>query len=214
MLNNQIKLFSALIGQVGEKKRGAFTLIELLVVVVIIGILASVALPNFINAQDKAKNSAVAQNITTVKMGLEQFATDNSGAYPVDTKLADTATGIGLGQAGKGYLAGDKLPISPWAKVVQSDTDVPAYTGAVIAGGTAGAAAGNPLNTLGHVINAAGEAKNTVAAPPNDTKDYGYISYSYDTGSQVYVLYGTGKDKSSAVVAAGVSNNGLISKQP
>lgn len=68
--------------QIKKKDQGGFTLIELLVVVVIIGILASVAVPNFMGAQDKAKNAGVQANGHTIQMAVEQYGVDNSGQYP------------------------------------------------------------------------------------------------------------------------------------
>ncbi len=67
-----------------NKKRSGFTLVELLVVVVIIGILAAIALPNFIGAQKKAKAAAVKGNCRTVQIAAESYATDSGGAYAAD----------------------------------------------------------------------------------------------------------------------------------
>ncbi len=61
-------------------KKG-FTLIELLIVVAIIAILAAIAIPNFLNAQVRAKVSRASSDMRSVANGLESYMVDNN-VYP------------------------------------------------------------------------------------------------------------------------------------
>jgi len=63
------------------RRIAAFTLIELLVVVGIISILASIAVPNFLEAQTRAKVSRMKNDMRVVATGLEAYAVD-FGRYP------------------------------------------------------------------------------------------------------------------------------------
>ena len=54
-----------------------FTLIELLVVILIIGILAAIALPAFLNQRAKAQDSEAKSNVRTAQTAMETFYTDN-----------------------------------------------------------------------------------------------------------------------------------------
>jgi type IV pilus assembly protein PilA len=54
-----------------------FTLIELLVVILIIGILAAIALPAFLNQRAKAQDSTAKSDVRTAQTAMETFYTDN-----------------------------------------------------------------------------------------------------------------------------------------
>jgi type IV pilus assembly protein PilA len=58
-----------------------FTLIELLVVVLIIGILAAIAIPVFLNQREKAYANAVESDVRNLALVMEDYASDNNGVY-------------------------------------------------------------------------------------------------------------------------------------
>ena len=65
------------------RNQKGFTLIELMIVVVIIGILAAIAIPNFIAMQDRAREGSTKANMHSFQLAIEDYAVKNSGAYPV-----------------------------------------------------------------------------------------------------------------------------------
>lgn len=67
-----------------------FTLIELLVVILIIGILAAVAIPTFLNQKGKANDANVKSDITAVQTSEETYFTGNQ-LYIAQTPTSDAA---------------------------------------------------------------------------------------------------------------------------
>jgi general secretion pathway protein G len=63
------------------KTRKGFTLIELLVVLAIVALLASVALPRYNASVDKAKETALRENLRALRVSLDRFRADK-GRWP------------------------------------------------------------------------------------------------------------------------------------
>ncbi len=67
-----------------KRKRG-FTLVELVVVVMILGVLAAVAAPKFLNTSARATDNGIRQTLAVVRNAIELYAAENAGSLPATT---------------------------------------------------------------------------------------------------------------------------------
>ena len=58
-----------------------FTLLEILIVVIIVGIMATVAMPQFTKMIERAKEAEAMSNLSAVRAAQKVYALDNNGAY-------------------------------------------------------------------------------------------------------------------------------------
>jgi type II secretion system protein G len=118
-----------------------FTLIELMIVVVIIGILAAIAIPNFVAMQDRAREASVKANMHSFQLAIEDFAVKNTGTYPV---AADDA-------AVKAEMPSGNYPKNPFTGALSAWT----WAADPAAQGIIGA---NPATTTGYTIKGYGKS--------------------------------------------------------
>lgn len=72
--------------------RKGFTLVEILIVVIILGILAAIVIPQFTEASNDARASALDSDLQTVRSQLELYKMQHIGGYPASATLSTAAT--------------------------------------------------------------------------------------------------------------------------
>ena len=98
--------------------RKAFSLIELMIVIVILGLLASMVMPNLMGKADDAKRKLVCVQMESIHEALKMFKLDN-GVYPsteegLGALLNNPEPELYTNYASSGYLEGKKLPRDSW----------------------------------------------------------------------------------------------------
>ena len=95
-----------------RKKRG-FTLVEMILVILLIGILAAIIVPKFINHAENAKTARVQANLLAMRSAIRLWQADHDGESP--KKLSD--------------LVPDYLPQLPVEVITETAKEVSAYDG-------------------------------------------------------------------------------------
>ena len=147
------------------KKNSGFTLVEILIVVIILGILAAIVIPQFTQASNDARESALSSDLQTVRSQLELYKVQHLEAYPAAatfvTQLTSRTNSAGTVMP-DGATATD-YPFGPYLQKFPSNTFVPTVANqATVKTGTADIAAGD--GSTGWYFNTA-----TGKFVPNDT---------------------------------------------
>ena len=111
-----------------------FTLIELLVVILIIGILAAIALPAFLNQRGKAQDTEAKSQVRTAQTAMESYYTDNQ-TYAGATKAVLVGIEPSLNQ-GKATLSVNGTPDATTYSVTSASANGDTFTVAKQTNGT------------------------------------------------------------------------------
>jgi prepilin-type N-terminal cleavage/methylation domain-containing protein len=73
-----------------NSKKSGFTLVEIMIVVAIIGLLAAIAIPSFVNARTKSQKNACINNLRQISGATDQYALDHNNTAPAMGDLVAT----------------------------------------------------------------------------------------------------------------------------
>ncbi len=75
--------------QIKTSRKSGFTLVEIMIVVAIIGLLAAIAIPNFVRARTQSQKNACINNLRQINGAIQQWALENKKAPSATVAFTD-----------------------------------------------------------------------------------------------------------------------------
>jgi len=85
---------------INTSRNGGFTLVEIMIVVTVIGLLAAIAIPNFIVARSRSQNNACINNLRQIDGAIQQWALELNQGSAATVASTTLAPFLGRGSAG------------------------------------------------------------------------------------------------------------------
>ena len=89
--------------KINTSRKAGFTLVEIMIVVAIIGLLAAIAIPNFVKARATSQSNACINNMRQIDSAVQQYALEAKQAGDTDVAVGELAA----------YIKGNVLPTCP-----------------------------------------------------------------------------------------------------
>ncbi|MCQ1057936.1 type II secretion system major pseudopilin GspG [Photobacterium sp. DNB23_23_1] len=105
-----------------QRKQRGFTLLEVMVVIVILGVLASLVVPNLLGNKEKADQQKVVTDISALEQSLDMYKLDNSVYPTTDQGLEALVSMPSSSPEPRNYRDGGyirRLPNDPWGNPYQ-----------------------------------------------------------------------------------------------
>ena len=131
--------------------RKGFTLVEILIVVIILGILAAIVIPQFTEASNDARKSALESDLQTLRSQIELYKIQHLDTYPDKDTIVTLLTTKTDASGAAGGTFGPYLQSFPTNPFVSGDAAKQVTGGAATVKGTAGATGWMYNSTTGQI---------------------------------------------------------------